>query len=144
MFNHGSKLESMLETAGGHIQCLRCTARSTRTKQQCARPALKSSSTQKCQFHGGGSTGPKTAQGKASSAAAHIRSGRHTKAAIAERSQSSTRLLLLEDAMHILGMTTATRTRGRKTLNYKPLTSNSDVCEMLIAMGVELSPNRGS
>ena len=141
---HQPKPVSMLSTAGGRIQCLRCTARSIGTKVQCARPALKSSRTQKCQFHGGRSTGPITVQGKASSAAAHIKSGRHTKAAKAERSKSSTRLLLLEDAMHILDMTRATRTRGRKTLEYKPLTSDSDVREMLIAMGVELSPNGGS
>lgn len=139
-----SKLVLMLSTAGGRIQCLRCSARSTRTKLQCSRPALKSSRTQKCQFHGGRSTGPRTEQGKTSSAAAHTKSGRYTKIALAERSQSSTRLLLLEDAMHILGMTTATRTRGRKTLDYKPLTSNSDVRDMLVAMGFKLSPHGGS
>ena len=42
-----------LQTAGGNITCLRCTAQSTRTKLQCGRPAIKTSRTQKCQYHGG-------------------------------------------------------------------------------------------
>jgi hypothetical protein len=42
-----------LLTGGGNITCLRCTANSTRTKQQCGRPAVKTSRTQKCQYHGG-------------------------------------------------------------------------------------------
>ncbi len=33
-----------LITAGGKIVCLRCTAKSKRTKLQCAKPALKASS----------------------------------------------------------------------------------------------------
>jgi hypothetical protein len=57
-------MELSLLTAGGKISCLRCTAKSTRTKLQCGRPALKASKTQKCQFHGGNSTGPKTEQGR--------------------------------------------------------------------------------
>jgi hypothetical protein len=118
---------ALLSTAGGRIQCLRCTARSTRTKLQCARPALKDSRTKKCQFHGGRSTGPKTAIGKANSAAAHTISGQFTKTAMAQRSQSTTQLLQLEDALHILGMTTAARTRGRKSLGYRPLTELSDI-----------------
>ena len=43
--------------AGGKIKCRRCLATSTRTGQQCQRPALRLSKTQKCQFHGGRSTG---------------------------------------------------------------------------------------
>ena len=45
--------EQYLVTGGGKIICLRCTAKSSRTKLQCGRPALKASRTQKCQFHGG-------------------------------------------------------------------------------------------
>ena len=62
MLNYPKHMESSLLTAGGKISCLRCTAKSTRTKLQCGRPALKASKTQKCQFHGGSSTGPKTEQ----------------------------------------------------------------------------------
>ena len=49
--------------AGGKIKCRRCLARSTRTGQQCQRPALSLSQTQKCQFHGYRSTGPNTRAG---------------------------------------------------------------------------------
>lgn len=42
-----------LQTAGGKIACLRCTAQSSRTKLQCGRPALKTSRTQKCLTHEG-------------------------------------------------------------------------------------------
>jgi hypothetical protein len=45
--------EQYLITGDGKISCLRCTAKSSRTKQQCGRPAIKTSRTQKCQFHGG-------------------------------------------------------------------------------------------
>ena len=42
-----------LLTGGGNITCLRCTAKSTRTKLQCGRPAIKTSRTQKCLAHEG-------------------------------------------------------------------------------------------
>jgi hypothetical protein len=45
--------QQYLITGGGKITCLRCTATSSRTKVQCGRPAIKTSRTQKCQFHGG-------------------------------------------------------------------------------------------
>ena len=48
--------QPLLSTAGGRIRCARCTAQSSRSKQQCGRPTLKTSKTQKCQFHGGGLT----------------------------------------------------------------------------------------
>ena len=48
-----TEYENFITLAGGVIRCLRCTAQSTRTKAQCARPALRVSRTQKCQFHGG-------------------------------------------------------------------------------------------
>jgi len=64
--------DQLLITAGGRIECLRCTAMSKRTRLQCGKPALKTSKTQKCQFHGGKSTGPKTEAGKARIAAAQI------------------------------------------------------------------------
>ena len=63
-------MDKYLMTAGGKITCLRCTARSTRSGNQCRKPALKVSRTQKCQTHGGKNKGPITAEGKARSAAA--------------------------------------------------------------------------
>ena len=121
-----------LTTAGGSIRCLRCTAKSSRTKIQCGKPALKSSKSQKCTSHGGLSTGPKTAEGRQRIADAQIVHGRDTKAARLERSRGSLRLAQLEDAMHVLGMTSAKRTRGRKPNGYTPLRTIDDVSRVLI------------
>jgi hypothetical protein len=123
---------SYLVTAGGNIKCLRCTAKSSRTKQQCCRPALKSSKTQKCGSHGGLSTGPKTAEGRQRIADAQTVHGRDTKAERLERSRGLLRLAQLEDAMHVFGMTAAKRTRGRKPNGYTPLRTIADVCRFLI------------
>lgn len=128
-----------LVTAGGQIKCLRCTAKSTRTGVQCGRPALKSSKTQKCQYHGGRGSGPKTAEGKARIAAAHIVHGQDTSAARAERSAGSARLSRIEDAMYLLGMTAATRTRGRKAKGYVPVKTLDDV--RLMVLDSVLHPN---
>jgi hypothetical protein len=110
-----------LSTAGGLIKCLRCTALSTRTKQQCGKPALKSSKQQRCGHHGGLSTGPKTAEGKARSIAAHTTHGQATNAARRERSQASLRLAQLADVFHLLQLGTAPRIRGRKPSGYCPI-----------------------
>jgi hypothetical protein len=121
-----------LSTAGGRICCSRCTAQSSRTKLQCGRPALKTSKTQKCQFHGAGSSGPKTEAGRSRIAAAHYKHGESTKAARAEYSRASATLSKLEDAMHLLKMTTAPRTRGRKPNGYKPVRSTHDVIQLVL------------
>ena len=46
--------------------------------------------------------------------------GSDTKAARSERSRGSLRLAQLEDAMHLLCMTSAKRIRGRKPIGYTP------------------------
>jgi hypothetical protein len=125
-------MTNKLLTAGGQIQCLRCTANSSRTGVQCGRPALKFSNTQKCQYHGGRSTGPKTAEGKARIAAAHTVHGQETNAARAERSAGSARLSRIEDAIYLLDMTTAPRTRGRKAKGYVPVKTLDDVRQMVL------------
>ena len=113
--------EKYLITAGGRITCLRCTAMSKNSREQCRKPALKVSRTQKCQFHGGRSTGPKTAEGKARIGAAHLVHGTETNQRKLERSEGSLRMSQLEDVMHAVGMTTATRTAGRKPAGYRPI-----------------------
>jgi len=128
-----------LLTASGKIQCLRCTAKSSRTGVQCGRPAIRSSKTQKCQFHGGRSSGPKTAEGKARIAAAHTVHGQETNTARAERSVGSARLSRIEDAMYLLEMTTAPRTRGRKARGYVPVKTLDDV--RLMVLDSVLHPN---
>ena len=125
-----------LSVAGGRITCLRCTAKSVRSGNQCLKPAMKTSRTSKCKTHGN-SKGPVTEAGKARSAAAHVKTGEFTKQAIRERSQKLAEMMQLEDAMHILKMTTATRTRGRKPTGYVPLTTIKDV--FLFALDKELN-----
>lgn len=123
----------LLVTARGSISCLRCTAKSKRTGGQCGRPALKVSKTQKCQFHGGrGNSGPKTPEGKARALAAHTKTGDCSKAARDADSGVSARLLRLEDAMHVLGMSKATRTRGRKPSCYVQVKDVAGVAQMMI------------
>ena len=131
----GKVLCNELTTAGGRIKCLRCTAQSSRTKQQCGRPALKTSKSQKCQFHGGGKTsGKQTEEGRQRIAKAHTIHGESTKAARAEYSRASATLSKLEDAMHLLKMTTAPRTRGRKPNGYRPVRTVQDVLQMVLDM----------
>ena len=120
-------MEKYLSTAGGRISCLRCTAKSVRSGNQCLKPALKSSRTQKCGHHGGRNKGPITEAGKARTAAAHIKTGEHTKKAIRERSHKLAEMMNLEDCLMILKMTSASRTRGRKPAGYTPLVTIKDV-----------------
>ena len=127
-----NNVQSRLQTAGGRIECLRCTARSKRTGLQCGRPALKSSKTQKCDFHGGRSTGAKTEAGKARQRAAVLKTGDYTKEAIEDKARSVRVLAGLEDAMYVLNMTTMPRTRGRKPLGYVPLKTIEDVVKFAL------------
>ena len=60
----------------------RCGAK-TRQGTPCKRPANKRNG--RCRLHGGQSTGPKTAEGRAKIAAANTTTGQHTKAMIARR-----------------------------------------------------------
>ena len=87
--------ELYLITAGGKIRCRRCKARSSRTKLQCAKPALKSKMV--CGHHGGYSTGPRTKEGKDRIRAAHLKHGQETQEARAERSEKSVMFRYLTD-----------------------------------------------
>ena len=115
------EIYKFLVLAGGHITCLRCTAMSKHTRLQCAKPALKISRTQKCTHHGGKSTGPKTAAGKARIGAAHRVHGQETNQVRQERSQGALRMALIEDICHAIGLITAIRTTGRKPAGYRPI-----------------------
>ena len=90
-------------------------------------------------YHGGRSTGPKTAAGKARIAAAHTVHGQETSAARAERSAGSAKLSRIEDAMYLLEMTNATRTRGRKAKGYVPVKTLDDM--RLMVLDSFLHPN---
>ena len=123
-------LSNTLTTAGGKITCARCAAKSKHTGNQCGKPAVKGKAV--CQFHGGRSTGPKTEAGKARQRAAVISSGNYTKESIEDRSRSARMLAGLEDAMYVLGMTDAPRTRGPKPKGYKPLVTFDDVKRFIL------------
>jgi hypothetical protein len=135
-------MEKYLSTAGGRIICLRCTAKSVRSGNQCLKPALKSSRTFKCSSHGGRNKGPVTEAGKARSASSHVKTGEFTKQAIQERSQKLAEMMQLEDACHILGLTNAGRTRGRKPNGYTPLISIKDV--VMFALDKEMNKPKAS
>ena len=105
-------LERMLVMAGGKIICRRCTSRSKRSGEQCKKPALKTSRTQKCEFHGGRSTGPKTEAGKARQRAAVTTSGKYTETAIKHKQCSAQKPVALEDTRCVLNMTTAPGARA--------------------------------
>lgn len=84
-----------------------------------------------CAKHGGKSTGPRTEAGRRRIAAAQLKHGLCTKEAIAQRQEIAARLAALEDAMHVLEMTSAPRTRGRKPIRYEPVISLEDVPRLL-------------
>ena len=96
-----------------------CTAKSKRTGHPCNNLAAYGCST--CRVHGARRN---TLIGKKNPNYLH---GRRTLEAELEQSAASCKLQQLEDAMHLLGMTTAKRTRGRKALGYSPITSVKDI-----------------
>jgi hypothetical protein len=114
-----SPIESTIVLAGGRIKCARCTARAKGSREQCRKPAMTGKT--KCRTHGGASTGPRTEAGKAAIRKAHLKHGEATLAARAEYSKQSCKMQQLEDIMHVMNMTSATRRRGRKALGYVPI-----------------------
>ena len=120
--------EQYLVTGGGKITCLRCLAKSTRTKIQCGRPAIKSSRTQKCQFHGGKFHSQETLERISKANTIH---GQFTKAAKDQYRHDSALMHELEDAIAVLKMGEGPRIRGRKPNGYKPVTTQADVVRMI-------------
>jgi hypothetical protein len=123
-----SSYEQYLSTAGGNISCLRCTARSTRTKLQCARPALKTSRTQKCQFHGGRPHSAETLNRIANANTVHGQSSKHAKQ---EYRHGIELIHELQDAMYVLKMGSGHKIRGPKPKGYKPVMTQADVVRMI-------------
>jgi hypothetical protein len=117
-----------LLTGGGKITCLRCTAQSSRTKLQCGRPAIKTSRTQKCQFHGGR---PHTAETLKRISEANTIHGEATKAAKDQHRHDSALMHELEDAIAVLKMGEGPRIRGPKPKGYKPVMTQADVVRMI-------------
>ena len=117
-----------LKTAGGKITCMRCTAQSSRTKLQCGRPAIKTSRTQKCQFHGGR---PHTAETLKRISEANTVHGQATKQAKEQYRHDSALMHELEDAIAVLNMGSGPKIRGPKPKGYKPVRTQADVARMI-------------
>ena len=96
------------------MQCTRCNALSKRTRLRCRAPAVKGKT--KCRFHGGKSTGAKTAEGRARIAAAHTVHGRETRQKRADTSAKLAELRQLEQLGFTCGLYPegTERMRGRK------------------------------
>ena len=71
-----TQYQTYITLAGGRIRCLRCSARSVRSGEQCKKPAMRSSKTQKCTHHGGRSKGATTVEGKQRIIDANLTHGR--------------------------------------------------------------------
>jgi hypothetical protein len=117
-----------LQTAGGKITCLRCTAKSTRTKLQCGRPAIKTSRTQKCQFHGGKPHSKKTLKRISEASIIH---GQSTKEAKEQYRHDCALIHELQDAVYVLKMGEGPKIRGPKPKGYKPVMTQADVVRMI-------------
>jgi len=133
-----SDLNLTLHTAGGNITCNRCTAKSKRSGEQCKKPALRTSRTQKCQFHGGRSTGPKTKKGRLNIALAKTQHGNETRQARIERSAMSAKLLAMEDILFLINAATGKRTRGKKPASYTPITTLDAALEYMASDPITL------
>jgi hypothetical protein len=120
--------EQYLLTGGGKITCLRCTAKSSRTKEQCGRPAIKTSRTQKCQFHGGR---PHSEETLKRISEANMLHGQATKQAKEQYRHSVELIHELQDAMYVLKMGEGPRIRGPKPKGYKPVMTQADVVRMI-------------
>ena len=120
--------EQYLVTGGGRITCLRCTAKSSRTKLQCGRPAIKTSRTQKCQYHGGR---PHTAETLKRISEANTLHGQATKAAKEQYKHDSALMHELEDAVYFLEMAQGPRTRGRKPAGYRGVYTKEGVLRLI-------------
>ena len=89
-------------TLGGRVSCIRCDAKSKRTKQQCRNPAIKGKT--KCKHHGGLSRGSTTEDGRARQIAANTKHGNETRAIREERSAKLAELYELEMLERELGL----------------------------------------
>ena len=124
---HGK--EKLLVTCGGKIRCVRCQGTSRRTKLQCSAPALKTSKTQKCKFHGGASTGPKTAEGRQRISASLLVHGHETNKIRAERQLKTLELRQLEDILVLTGG--VKRKAGAKPAGYRQIKTMAEAYDYI-------------
>ena len=89
-------------TLFGSTKLPRCQARSKRSGEQCRKAAMKGK--QVCRTHGGASTGPRTAAGRAKCAEAKKIHGRETRAKRKVRDAKLRELRDVEQIMSVIGM----------------------------------------
>lgn len=102
-----------------------CSARSKRSGVRCLNNAVSGSAI--CRMHG------HVPKEKVKRGQVHgmYKNGNRTLEAQLEQSATSRRLQQLEDAMHLLAMTTAKRSRGRKANGYCKMKSVDEVRKVL-------------
>jgi len=120
--------ERYLVTAGGRIRCRRCMARSSRTKLQCSKPALKSSTTQKCGHHGGRRHSAEVLRRISEANTLH---GEYSKQAKEQYRQDAVHLRELECVMDTLRMGDGPRMRGRKPNGFRGVHTEADVVRVI-------------
>jgi hypothetical protein len=121
--------EKLLVTCAGKINCIRCQGTSRRTKLQCGNPALKTSKTNKCKFHGGASTGPKTAEGRQRISASLLVHGHETNKIRAERQLKTLELRQLEDILVLTG--SIKRKAGAKPSGYRQIKTMAEAYDYI-------------
>ena len=121
--------EKLLVTCAGKINCIRCQGTSRRTKLQCGNPALKTSKTNKCKFHGGASTGPKTAEGCQRISASLLVHGHETNKIRAERQLKTLELRQLEDILVLTGG--IKRKAGAKPSGYRQIKTMAEAYDYI-------------
>lgn len=128
--------EKFLRTAGNKIICARCTARSKRSGEQCRKPALRASRTQKCQLHGGKSRGAVTIEGREKSAAANHKTGQYSQIRIGRDDRIRALIRVLEGASHLLEMVPANTSliRGRKPKLHLDVTCQGDIAQTILSL----------
>lgn len=102
-----------------------CTAKSKRTGLPCNNPAAYGCRT--CRMHGA----RKAESIKRGKHHPNYKHGKRTLKAQAEQSAVSRRLQQLEDALHLLKMTTPKRSRGRKASGYCKITSVDEIKKVI-------------
>ena len=102
-----------------------CTAKSKRTGLPCNNPAAYGCRT--CKVHG--ARRPESIK-RGEQHPNYVHGGRTLEAQL-EQSATSRRLQQLEDALHLLKMTTAKRSRGRKANGYCKITSVDEIKKVI-------------
>ena len=102
-------------------RAMQCSAKSKRTGLPCNNPAAYGCRT--CRMHG---ARKEESIKRGEQHPNYVHGGRTLEAEL-EQSATSRRLQQLEDALHVMGMTTAKRSAGRKSNGYYKITSVDDI-----------------